>query len=84
MIRTTPIGFYQYTYNKNGITARAQGNEWKDLLQAHLNVLENTALQACEGFGAYYAHVLNVQLHTYELTGNVNDIQLPHFPFTAP
>ena len=75
-VRTTPIGFYQYTYNKNGITARAQGNEWKDLLQAHLNVLENTSLQACEGFGVYYAHVLNVQLHTYELTGNVNDIQL--------
>ena len=80
-VRTTPIGFYQYTYNKNGITARAQGNEWKDLLQAHLNVLENTSLQACEGFGAYYAHVLNVQLHTYELTGDTNDIQLPTLPF---
>ncbi len=80
-VRTTPIGFYQYTYNKNGITARAQGSEWKDLLQAHLNVLENTSLQACEGFGAYYAHVLNVQLHTYELTGNANDIQLSTLPF---
>lgn len=80
-VRTTPIGFYQYTYNKNGITARAQGSEWKDLLQAHLNVLENTSLQAYEGFGAYYAHVLNVQLHTYELTGNANDIQLPTLPF---
>lgn len=80
-VRTTPIGFYQYTYNKNGITALAQGSEWKDLLQAHLNVLENTSLQACEGFDAYYAHVLNVQLHTYELTGDTNDIQLPKLPF---
>ena len=80
-VRTTPIGFYQYTYNKNGITARAHGNEWKDLLQAHLNVLENTSLQAYEGFGAYYAHVLNVQLHTYELTGDTSDIQLPTLPF---
>lgn len=80
-VRTIPIGFYQYTYNKNGITALAQGSEWKDLLQAHLNVLENTSLQAYEGFDAYYAHVLNVQLHTYELTGNVNDIQLSTLPF---
>lgn len=80
-VHTTPIGFYQYTYNKNGITARAQGNEWKDLLRAHLNVLENTSLQTYEGFGAYYAHVLNVQLHTYELTGDANDIQLPTLPF---
>lgn len=80
-VRTTPIGLYHYTYNKNGITARAHGNEWKDLLQAHLNVLENTSLQTYEGFGAYYAHVLNVQLHTYELTGDTNDIQLPTLPF---
>lgn len=80
-VHTTPIGFYQYTYNKNGITARAQGNEWKDLLRAHLNVLENTSLQTYEGFGTYYAHVLNVQLHTYELTGDANDIQLPTLPF---
>lgn len=81
VVRSTSVGFYHYTYNRQGITALARGEEWRDLLQAHLDVLNDRSLQSCKGFGRYYAHVLNVQLHTYELTGNLSDIRLPVLPF---
>jgi glycosyltransferase involved in cell wall biosynthesis len=82
-IRTTSLCFYHYTYNANGITQRARGKSYRDLLQAHLPIINATRLRAHDGFGEYYRHVLNIQLQTYIYTGNRKDIQLPVLPYNS-
>ena len=75
VIATTPEGFYHYTDNPDGITRKATGRELQDLLDAHLAYIgEGNEVDA-----AYYAHVLNIQLSVYDLTGKVP--QLPRRRF---
>ena len=71
VVATTPKGFYHYTDNPDGITHKATGRELQDLLDAHLDYIGGGhSIDA-----RYYAHVLNVQLDVYELTGQ--EPQLP-------
>lgn len=75
VIATTPEGFYHYTDNPDGITRKATGRELQDLLDAHLAYIgEGNEVDA-----AYYAHVLNIQLSVYDLTGK--EPQLPRRRF---
>ena len=75
VIATTPEGFYHYTDNPDGITRKATGRELQDLLDAHLAYIgEDNEVDA-----AYYAHVLNIQLSVYDLTGK--EPQLPRRRF---
>lgn len=69
-VATTDTGLYYYNYNPNSITNTADGRALNDLLEGHLHVLycEKQLLQG-KDYAAYYAHVLNIQLDVYELTG---------------
>ncbi len=78
---TTSMGFYHYTINPSGISARAGGAEYRDLLEAHLAVLSSKRLTVSQGLKEYYRHVLDIQLQTYIYTGNVADIKLPTMRF---
>ena len=72
IVATTDIGLYYYCYNPKGITNTATGIELNDLLEAHLNYLNSQMDKidvTSECFAHYYAHVLNIQLDVYELTG---------------
>ena len=80
-ICTTSLCFYHYTYNANGITQKARGKSYHDLLQAHLNIINDSRLRTRDGFAEYYRHVLNIQLQTYIYTGNIRDIKLPILPY---
>ena len=80
-ILTTSLCFYHYTYNANGITQKARGKSYRDLLQAHLNIINDSRLRTRDGFAEYYRHVLNIQLQTYIYTGNTRDIKLPILPY---
>ena len=62
-IATTNVGLYYYYYNSNSITEKADGNALKDLLEAHMNVINEI------NDAEYYAHVLNIQMDVYEKTG---------------
>ena len=64
MVATTAQGMYFYTHNPDGITVNADGKALSDLLEAHLKILPEMP------DADYYAHLLNIQLDVYELTGN--------------
>ena len=80
-IQTTHLGMYIYHWNKNGITATANGNTLADLLDAHLRMLNILKTKVTQKdweengdkyqvlMAEYYAHVLNIQLDVFELTG---------------
>lgn len=80
---TIPLGFYHYTANPLGITQRAGGAEYCDLLDAHLAVLSSGRLAGRHGFKEYYRHVLDIQLQTYIYTGDASDIKLPTMHFAG-
>lgn len=63
-VAVTDQGLYHYTDNPMGITSQAKGNELRDLLEAHLPIIN----KVCNA--DYYAHVLNIQMDVYELTGD--------------
>jgi glycosyltransferase involved in cell wall biosynthesis len=68
IVATTSKGLYHYCQNQASITAKADGNEWRMLLEAYLNITKKTLfLPATEEF---YLQLLNVQLYTCELTGD--------------
>lgn len=79
-ICTTSLCFYHYTFNANGITQTARGIGYRDLLQAHLTIINDPQLKTRDGFAEYYRHVLNIQLQTYIYSGDSRDIQLPVLP----
>ena len=89
IVATTGLGLYYYRDNPNGITALAKGKELNDLLEAHLEVLNNPKLgydptahysvDETKLFGKYYAHILNIQMDVYEMTGD--EPRLPMLPF---
>lgn len=79
---TTSLGLYHYTTNPLGITQRAGGVEYRDLLDAHLQILSSKKLNVHhEDFKEYYRHVLDIQLQTYIYTGDASDIKLPTMRF---
>lgn len=76
-LRTTSRGTYRYTYNPSGITVKADACGWRDLLQGHLRMLHNYDFRGHADFARYYATLLNIQLTTFELSGDEHDIVLP-------
>lgn len=81
-VETTSLGAYHYTVNPLGITQRAGGTEYRDLLDAHLQIVSSKMLNAHqEGFCKYYRHVLDIQLQTYIYTGDMSDVKLPMMRF---
>lgn len=80
---TTSLGLYHYTVNPLGITQRAGGAEYRDLLDAHVAILSSKGLKAHSGFKEYYRHVLDIQLQTYIYTGDMSDAKLPVMRFTG-
>ena len=73
-IRTCPLGFYHYRLNPNGITASAKGNEWRVLLQAHIDSYRQIAPHLHQypsrDQTRYFADLLNIQLQAHLLTGD--------------
>lgn len=80
-LRTTSRGIYRYTYNPSGITVKADARGWRDLLQGHLRMLHNYDFRGHADFARYYATLLNIQLTTFELSGDEHDIVLPSLPY---
>lgn len=80
-LRTTSRGTYRYTYNPSGITVKADARGWRDLLQGHLRMLHNYDFRGQADFARYYATLLNIQLTTFELSGDEHDIVLPSLPY---
>lgn len=80
-LRTTSRGTYRYTYNPSGITVKADARGWRDLLQGHLRMLHNYDFRGHADFARYYAALLNIQLTTFELSGDERDIVLPCLPY---
>lgn len=77
-VATTSLGWYYYCHNPKGITMQAGGEELRDLLQAHLKVLQKDSNSPLAHPTAhYYGKVLNVALDVCEATGEVAD--LPRF-----
>ncbi len=80
-IATTNVGLYYYYDNNSGITATA-GADIKDLLDAHLLVIDGELNWKCpehiarKAFNQYYAHLVNIQLLVCERCG----IHMPHVP----
>lgn len=78
-IATTSHGYYHYTDNPSGITRQATGKELQDLLDAHIAYLQaGNAIDA-----RYYAHILNIQLDVFELTGRTPQLPHKHYCSTA-
>lgn len=70
-VATTAQGLYYYCWNEQGITATAQGEQLRQLLDAHLS--------ACMPMDdRYYLHLLNIQMDVYEMTGDSPRLQ-PRF-----
>ena len=80
-LRTTSRGTYRYTYNPSGITVKADARGWRALLQGHLRMLHNYDFRGHADFARYYATLLNIQLTTFELSGDEHDIVLPSLPY---
>ena len=80
-VRTTSLGLYHYTYNSNGITVRADSKAWRDLLLAHIPLINEKKLWGYKSFPEYYYHVLNIQISTFESSGEEDDIMLPTLPY---
>lgn len=74
---TTGQGCYYYCMNDAGITATADGNALRMLLQPHVEMIRNSQRQD-RFFQTYYLHVLNIQMDVYELTGD--KLILPYYP----
>lgn len=68
-IATTGIGLYHYSWNPTGITANAGLKELSDLLNANIKLVNG--FSHCFGFEKYYIYVLNLQLCTYALGGQI-------------
>ncbi|MBO1362354.1 glycosyltransferase family 2 protein [Prevotella sp. A2931] len=72
-VLTTHLGFYHYTWNKNGITANASVTDLSFLLKTNIEILKETSDKE------YYKSILNIQLDAYGL-GN-KQLELPIMPY---
>ncbi len=68
-VMTTNLGLYYYCKNDSGITATADENALRMLLQPHVEIVRNSQRRDRD-FQTYYLHVLNIQMDVYELTGD--------------
>lgn len=68
-VMTTTQGLYYYCKNDAGLTATANGNALRMLLQSHVEIIRNSQRQNRD-FQIYYLRVLNIQMDVYELTGD--------------
>ena len=68
-VMTINQGRYYYCMNASGITATADGDVLRMLLQPHAEIIRNSQRQDRD-FQTYYLHVLNIQMDVYELTGD--------------
>ena len=68
-VATTSQGLYHYCANASGITATADGNALRMLLQPHVDIISKSKRRDAR-FQAYYLHVLNIQMDVCELTGD--------------
>lgn len=80
-VRTVTKGLYHYTFNRNGITARADAKALRQLLDAHRPLIDDSRLRAYDGFADYYYNVLNIQISLYTVSGDDADIVLPTLPY---
>jgi glycosyltransferase involved in cell wall biosynthesis len=69
VVATCSKGVYHYCYNAGGITATADGRAWQMLLDAHIGITRIPQFSAYNNED-YYLHLVNIQIFTYELTGN--------------
>ena len=67
-VMTTSKGLYYYCKNDASLTATANGNALKMLLQSHVEIIRNNQRQDRD-FQIYYLRVLNIQMDVCELTG---------------
>lgn len=89
MVATTDVGLYYYCYNPHGITEQATGKDMQNLLEAHTRTLTNI-LRKSKSYRAkdayheymkdYYAHILNIQLDVYRMSGQISKY-FPTLPF---
>lgn len=70
-VATTSAGCYYYCWNAKGITSTAQGNELRQLLDAHL-----TAQMPMDD--RYYLKLVNIQIDVCELTGDEPRLERRH------
>lgn len=68
-IMTSGKGLYYYCPNPSGITATADGNALRMLLQPHVEIVRSSQRQD-QDFQTYYLHVLNIQMDVYEQAGD--------------
>lgn len=68
-IMTSGKGLYYYCPNPSGITATADGNALRMLLQPHVEIVRSSQCQD-QDFQTYYLHVLNIQMDVYEQAGD--------------
>ena len=68
-IMTSGKGLYYYSQNPSGITATADGNALRMLLQPHVEIIKDSKLRDTL-FQTYYLHVLNIQMDVYEQTSD--------------
>lgn len=76
VIATTTEGLYNYCYNLEGITAQADGNDLRDLLDAHLQVIERKGVLYPINYD-YFSHILNIALDVAEQTGEMPNLPSP-------
>lgn len=76
-IATSSKGYYHYSENASGITARATLQDMQSLLKAHVKVLPQVWDTSNESI-AYYMDVLNIQLTVAQMGG---EIMLPPYPY---
>lgn len=67
-IATTSSGFYHYKYNAEGITEKAGGKEWRQLLNHHIKAMELIGGNRCDA--EYLMHIVDCQIMVSELTGD--------------
>ena len=68
-IMTTGKGLYYYSQNPSGITATADGNALRMLLQPHVEIIKDSNFLD-RNFQTYYLHVLNIQMDVFEQAGD--------------
>lgn len=75
VVATTSRGQYMYCANPDGITATANAQAHRDLLDAHINLLPRLSFLTPREHN-YYMHILNIQITENQLSGDKP--RLPH------
>ena len=83
-ITTTDRGHYYYTWNPQGITATASGEDMLSLLEAQINAAQvmHIDLKSAEA-SAWYMHLLNIQIHVSRQLRQRPILPPRHLPYSA-